>query len=65
MNLTKTQIRPAEISYFFWQHLERDVNLLSRATGKSKDEACLILHIILKNITTEQYETRMYKGELY
>ena len=53
------------MSYFFWQHLERDINLLSRATGKSKDEACLILHIILKNITIEQYKTRMYRGELY
>ena len=35
---------------FFWLHLKHDINLLSRATGKSKDEACLLLHLVLRDV---------------
>ena len=38
---------------FFWDHLEQDINLLSQSTGKSKDETCLFLHIVLIEIATK------------
>ena len=44
---------------FFWDHLKTDINLISRVTGKSKDEACLLLHLILKNIVTRNPPTCM------
>ena len=53
MDLTKGQIRPAGLPLFFWQHLEHDIDILSRALGKSKDESCLVLHMILKDIIIE------------
>ena len=37
---------------FFWQHLEHDIHMLSTAIGRSKDDVCLLLHLILKNIAT-------------
>ena len=38
---------------FFWDHLEHDINLLSRSTGKSKDETCLVLHMVLIEIASK------------
>ena len=50
---------------FFWDHLEQDINLLSWTTGKSKDEACLILHMVLIEIATKDPPScRYYSIEL-
>ena len=48
----KSRVRPVEMSLFFWQHLNLDVEILSRSIGKSRDDSCLLLHLILKSITT-------------
>ena len=50
LDLINSQVRPREIPMFFWQHLEHDINLLSRATGKSKDVACILLHLVLRDV---------------
>ena len=52
LDLIKTQVRPNDVSLFFWQHLLHDIKMLSTTLGKSEDDVCLILHIILKNIAT-------------
>ena len=35
---------------FFWHHLERDLEILCSAIGKSYDESALLVHIIIHNI---------------
>ena len=45
---------------FFWQHLEHDIHMLSIALGKSKDDACLLMHLVLKNIATFDAAMRKY-----
>ena len=50
--LVKTQVKPNEMSLFFWHHLKHDIAMLSTALGKSQDDVCLVLHMILKNIAT-------------
>ena len=50
LDVLKSQIRPHDIPQFFWSHLKKDISLIGQATGKSKDDACLILHLILRNI---------------
>jgi hypothetical protein len=62
LDLIKSQVRPNEMSQFFWQHLEHDVSMLSKAIGKSRDDACLVIHLILKNITTTLNETLINTG---
>ena len=46
-------MRPAELAQFFWQHLEHDISILGKAVGKSEDDACLLLHLILRNMATK------------
>lgn len=55
MDLIKTAVRPAELSLFFWRHLEHDIDMLRAAIGKSKDDACLLLHLILKIISSKSH----------
>ncbi|XP_019853235.1 PREDICTED: E3 ubiquitin-protein ligase RNF213-like [Amphimedon queenslandica] len=52
LDLIKTPVAPNNVSLFFWQHLSYDIKMLSASLGKSEDDACLILHILLKNIAT-------------
>ncbi len=59
LELVKPQLNPRDMPQFFWDHLRTDINLISQATGKSKDEACLLLHLILKNIVTRKPPTCM------
>ena len=53
LDLITSHVRPKQMPMFFWQHLEHDINLLSRATGKSKDEACLLLHLVLRDVAVK------------
>ena len=48
--LVKAGVRPRDLPEFFWRHLERDVELLGRATGKSIDESAIIVHLVLREI---------------
>ena len=52
--MVKIGIRPQELPEFFWHHLERDIELLGRATGKSVDESVIALHLVLRKILTLQ-----------
>ena len=60
MDLVKTRVFPRDMPQFFWNHLKKDISLIGQATGKSKDEACLILHLVLKNIVTRNQPNCMF-----
>ena len=38
--------------YFFLQHLKHDINMLSLSLGKSEDDTCLLMHLILKQLSS-------------
>ena len=48
--LVKVGVRPQDLPEFFWHHLERDVELLGRAMGKSMDESAIMIHLVLREI---------------
>ena len=50
IQLVKVGVRPQELPEFFWHHLERDLELLGRAIGKSMDESAITLHLVLREI---------------
>lgn len=48
--LVKPQVPPQQLPEFFWMHLRKDIEQLSRVTGKSPDESMIIVHLVLQNI---------------
>jgi hypothetical protein len=49
-NLVKQNVNLPE---FFWMHLSKDIEHLSRVTGKGMEESALIVHLVLHNIFTK------------
>ena len=43
----------ANLQEFFWTHLEKDIELLGRDTGRGLDEAAMIVHMVLRHILTK------------
>ena len=41
-----------DIPLFFWQHLQRDLEILATSLGRSVDEAALTVHLVLKQMCT-------------
>ena len=58
--LVKAGVRPQDLPEFFWRHLERDVELLGRATGKSMDESAITIHLVLREILLKAPPTCEY-----
>ena len=53
LGLVKPHLPSAQqLPEFFWRHLERDLQILGQATGKSVDEAAIIMHLVLRGILT-------------
>ena len=50
IQLVKVGVRPQDLPEFFWRHLERDIELLGRAIGKSMDDSAITVHLVLKEI---------------
>ena len=50
IQLVKVDIRARDLPEFFWHHLERDMELLGKATGKSVDDSAIIVHLVLREI---------------
>lgn len=53
IQLVKVGVRPQALPEFFWCHLERDMELLGRATGKNMDESAIIVHLVLREILSK------------
>ncbi|XP_077862842.1 E3 ubiquitin-protein ligase rnf213-alpha-like [Saccoglossus kowalevskii] len=47
-------INPNGVNLFLWQHLQCDLHLLSRSSGKSVDDAALTVHMVLHRILKEK-----------
>ena len=50
--LVTPQVPPQQLPEFFWVHLEKDLELLGRDTGKGLDETVMIVHLVLRQILT-------------
>ena len=49
------------LAQFFWEHLQRDMEVLSKSLNLNKDDTALIVHSILKHISQLQH----YPGNLH
>ena len=38
---------PSDVAEFLWRHLQRDLDVLARALGRSVDDAALTVHLVL------------------
>ena len=51
-SLVTPQVLPQSLPEFFWSHLEKDLELLGRDTGKGLDEVVMIIHLVVRHILT-------------
>ena len=51
-SLITPQVLPKDLPEFFWAHLDKDLELLGRDTGKGLDEVVMIVHLVLREILT-------------
>ena len=50
VDMVAVDIPATSLPEFFWKHLEKDLELLQQATGKSFDECLLFCHLILQRV---------------
>ena len=43
----KPRCKPCDAAEFLWRHLQRDLDVLGRALGRSVDDAALTVHLVL------------------
>ena len=43
------------LAQFFWEHLQRDMEVLSKSLNLNKDDTALIVHSVLKHIAQLQH----------
>ena len=48
--LVNPPVLPRDLPEFFWRHLQRDIEDLSRITAKGTDECAMIVHLVLSLI---------------
>ena len=54
------------LAQFFWEHLQRDMEVLSKSLNLSKDDTALIVHSVLKHISQlQQFPSKLYNSLLY
>ena len=41
---------PERVTDFLWQHMQRDLDVLGRALGRSVDDAALTVHLVLQRL---------------
>jgi hypothetical protein len=46
--LIKPNVDPPLIPEFFWMHLRKDIEHLSRVTGEGMEESAIIVHLVLQ-----------------
>ena len=51
-SLITPQVPVQHLPEFFWAHLEKDLELLGRDTGRGLDETVMIVHLVLRQILT-------------
>lgn len=53
-HLVKPFVKLDDLSQFFWNHLQKDIEHLSLLTGKGVEDSAIIIHLILKEILTKE-----------
>ena len=48
--LVKPAVNPKLLPQFFWMHLRKDMEHLSRVTGKGMEESAIIIHLVLQHM---------------
>lgn len=48
--LITPQCQSQSVAQFLWQHLQRDLDVLGRALGRSVDDAALTVHLVLQRM---------------
>ena len=59
-SLVSPRVLPKNLPEFFWTHLEKDLELLGRDTGKGLDEVVMIIHLVLRHILTTDPPTGLF-----
>lgn len=52
--LVHPPVPPQNLPEYFWMHLERDLEDLSKITGRGIDECSVIVHLVLRDILTKE-----------
>ncbi len=55
--IVKCTVSVHNLPEFFWIHLQKDIEQLSTAIGRSQDEAAILIHHVLKKILLENPPT--------
>ena len=42
--------KPEHVAEFLWKHMQRDLDVLGRALGRSVDDAALTVHLVLQRM---------------
>lgn len=59
--IVKTEeLQSNELPEFFFLHLMKDIEILSKAIGRNDDEATIVIHLVLKQILLTEHQTCMY-----
>lgn len=53
-SLVNPPVRPNLLSEYFWKHLEKDIEIICKVLKRGEDESILIVHLVLKEILTQQ-----------
>lgn len=54
VGLVSPPVPPQQLPEFFWAHLEKDLELLGRDTGRGLEENVMIVHLVLRQILTSK-----------
>ena len=56
--------KPEHVVEFLWKHMQRDLDVLGRALGRSVDDAALTVHLVLQHMISLN-EGQTGKSELH
>ena len=54
-SIAHSVVKVEDLPQFFWQHLTRDLYVLSKVIGHSVDDAALLIHLILQGMYNSTY----------
>ena len=55
--LVKPAVNPQQLPEFFWMHLRKDIEHLSRVTGEGMEESAIIVHLVLQDMLSTNGKT--------
>lgn len=43
--------KPKDVAKFFWDHLQKDIELLAEALSRNKEDATVTVHLFLQHLS--------------